>query len=112
MANRIDGQTLKNILSTNIKCLRSRREWSQVKLARELDISTNFLADIETGKSWVSVSTLVKLANILDVDVFELFKPEETAKDETQAIMTRLVQDISITLNQTLGNVSKQYLLP
>ncbi|GHV84341.1 hypothetical protein AGMMS50212_16810 [Spirochaetia bacterium] len=58
----MDENELRKILSANIKHYRGLRDWSQVKLAEKLDISTNFLADIETGKSWVSSLTLVKLA--------------------------------------------------
>ncbi|GMO54364.1 MAG: hypothetical protein Ta2G_13320 [Termitinemataceae bacterium] len=117
---------LRKTLSANIKLYRSRKEWSQVKLADKLDISTNFLADIETSKSWVSPATLVKLSKALNVEVFELFKPvtapdntqNQTISIESQEMMTRLVKDMSIALNQSvnkamnqsLENVSKQYL--
>jgi transcriptional regulator with XRE-family HTH domain len=60
----MEERELRGILSANIKRYRGLRDWSQVKLAEKIDISTNFLADIETGKSWISSLTLVKLANL------------------------------------------------
>lgn len=86
------------------------RDWSQVVLAEKLDLSTNFLADIETGKSWISSLTLVKLANVLEIEVYELFRQDETATDETKELMTRFVKDISISFNQSLGKLSQKYL--
>jgi hypothetical protein len=83
------------------------------------------LAGVETGKSWVSPLTLVKLADTLDVEVFELFTPEHQAgnnakiiSDDVKEIVTRLVKDMSIAvnqsvstaLNQSIENVTKQYL--
>jgi transcriptional regulator with XRE-family HTH domain len=122
----MEDRELRRILSANIKLYRGRREWSQVKLAEKLEISPNFLADIETGKSWVSSVTLVKLANVLNIEVYELFKPagasgdppNEKTSDDSKEIMTKLVKDMSIALNQSvnqamnqsLENVSRQYI--
>jgi transcriptional regulator with XRE-family HTH domain len=122
----MDEQELRAILSANIKRYRNRKEWSQIKLAEKLDISANFLADIETGKSWISSLTLVKLANVLGISVYELFLPlkqlenMETAEVDAKIkeALTRFTNDMTIALNdsvsqalhQSLKNVSKQYL--
>ncbi|GHV84340.1 hypothetical protein AGMMS50212_16800 [Spirochaetia bacterium] len=67
------------------------------------------MADIETGKSWVSSLTLVKLANVLEINVYELFKPELTG-DDVKDSMSRLVKNISVSFNKTLESIAKQYL--
>jgi len=69
-----------------------------VVLTEQIGTSTNFLADIETGKSWISSSTLIKLANILEIEVYELFKPNKTPKDETKKAIRRIVIDVSVPL--------------
>jgi transcriptional regulator with XRE-family HTH domain len=94
---------LRDILSANIKRFRSRREWSQAKLAEKLEISTNFLSEIETGKGWVSPATLVKLANTLDIEVYELFKIEEPVNTDIKMVMTQFSRDISIALSQSMS---------
>jgi transcriptional regulator with XRE-family HTH domain len=101
---------LRKVLSANIKHYRGLRGWSQVKLAEKIDISTNFLADIETGKSWVSPLTLVKLANIFEIEVHELFRPEKTPPDETKETLKNLVNDLSVTFEHSLSEISKKYL--
>jgi transcriptional regulator with XRE-family HTH domain len=106
----MEEHDLRGILSANIKRYRGLRGWSQAILAEKLDLSTNFLADIETGKSWVSSLTLVKLANVLEIEVYELFRPDEEANTETKELMTRFVKDISVTFNQSLGKLSKKYI--
>jgi transcriptional regulator with XRE-family HTH domain len=95
-------QELRGLLSANIKRYRNRREWSQAKLAEKLEISTNFLSEIETGKGWVSPLTLVKLANTLDIEVYELFKAEEPVNKDVKEIMSQFVKDISIALSQSM----------
>ena len=72
----MDDKSLRNLLSQNIKRYRQRKGWSQAKLAEKMDISTNYLSDIETKRGWVSSFSLVKWANALEIEVFELFKPE------------------------------------
>jgi transcriptional regulator with XRE-family HTH domain len=106
----MDEMELRRILSTNIKHFRGLRGWSQVKLAEKIGISTNFLADVETGKSWVSSLTLVKLANCFDIDVYELFKPENTPSDHLKDAVKSLIKDISVTFEHCLGEISKKYL--
>jgi transcriptional regulator with XRE-family HTH domain len=94
---------LRGILSVNIKRYRSRREWSQAKLAEKLEISTNFLSEIETGKGWVSPATLIKLANTLNIEVYELFKVEEPVNNNVKELMSQFVKDISIALSQSMS---------
>jgi transcriptional regulator with XRE-family HTH domain len=72
----MDEQELRGILSGNIKRRRLQSNLSQIALAEKLDISTNFLSDIERSKTWISPLTLVKLASALDVEPYELFKAD------------------------------------
>jgi transcriptional regulator with XRE-family HTH domain len=101
---------LRKILSLNIKRFRGRRSWSQATLAEQTEISTNFLSDIETGKGWVSPLTLVKLAKVLNIEVYELFMPEGKPKDEIKEIITKITKDISITVGQSLDRIRKAYI--
>jgi len=105
----MDEQELRRLLSTNIKRFRTRRDWSQAKLAEKLDISTNFLSDIETQKGWVSPLTLVKLASALDVEVYELFKPENAISDDLKDVINKLAQDLTIVLTESVEYARKQY---
>jgi transcriptional regulator with XRE-family HTH domain len=106
----MNERELRQLLSANIKRYRNRRSWSQLQFAERLNISTNFLSDIETCKGWVSPLTLVKLAQTLDIEVYELFKPEQVPSDEVKNMVIKLTTDISITVNQSLENLRKQYL--
>jgi transcriptional regulator with XRE-family HTH domain len=78
------------------------------------DISPNFISDIETGKRWLSSDTLVNLAAILSVDVFEFLKPEEAPANDVSGILTKYSEDASSILTklvtQSLDNLRRQYL--
>ncbi|MDR1277490.1 MAG: helix-turn-helix transcriptional regulator [Treponema sp.] len=53
-----------------------RNNMSQMALAEKVDISTNFLSDIERCKAWVSPLTLVKIASTLNIEPYQLFKAD------------------------------------
>lgn len=72
----MDEQELRGILSSNIKRCRTQNNMSQMALAEKLDISTNFLSDIERCKAWVSPLTLVKIASTLNIEPYQLFKAD------------------------------------
>jgi len=103
---------LRRILSSKIKYYRGLKGWSQVKLAEKIDISTNFLADIETGKSWVSSLTLVKLANSFGIEVYDLFRPGDTMPpDAVKEAIKSLMIDFSISMERSLDQITQKYLV-
>jgi transcriptional regulator with XRE-family HTH domain len=121
----MEENELRAVLAENIKKFRNRRSWNQLLLAERLGISANFLSEIETGKGWVSPSTLVKLANVLEIEVFELFIPknlQNTAQNDLEnEKMKRFVKDLTLALDSsanevnnflknTVAKVSKEYL--
>jgi transcriptional regulator with XRE-family HTH domain len=86
-------------LGGNVKKYRNRRAWSQFTLADKIDMSTNFLADLEAGNTWVSALTLLKLAKAFEIEVYEFLKPDsETsnpAKGEKDGASRALVDRFS-----------------
>jgi transcriptional regulator with XRE-family HTH domain len=106
-------QELRAVLAENIKKYRAKRGWSQLILSEKLDISANFLSEIETGKGWVSPLTLVKLANALEVEVFELFKPFIADLDVSGDVETeklkRFAKDLTLALDVSTAEASKLF---
>ena len=121
----MEEQEVRALLAENIKKYRNKRGWSQLHLSEKLDISANFLSEIETGKGWVSPLTLSKLATALEIEVYELFKPlipinatqdeieaekmKRFAKDLTEALGVSVVE-VAKDLNNTVVKVCKEYL--
>lgn len=80
-------QELREVFKDTVKKNRKKLNWSQVRLAQEVGVSTNFINDIETGKKWVSPTTMVSLADAFDMQVYELFKPDGVIPDELHGII-------------------------
>lgn len=98
----------RSLLSMNIKRYRSRLGFSQLTLASELDISPNFLSDIETGKKWVSPDTLARLANALHIEIYDLFKPQQVPSDDITAIIAKYLDDVSLSIEKSIEEAVKQ----
>jgi transcriptional regulator with XRE-family HTH domain len=103
------GKELRAIFGKNVRLYRNRRNWSQADLAEYANISINFLGDIERGKKWPHPDTLTKMADALEIKVYELFLEEDTTIDpETQTLMNRFIKDFSLTINKSLSLSVKQ----
>ena len=100
---------IRAVLGKNVKQYRSRRSWSQADLAEFANISINFLGDIERGKKWPHPETLTKIADALEINIYELFIAEDTETNpETKALMSRFVNDVSLSINKSLSLSVKQ----
>jgi transcriptional regulator with XRE-family HTH domain len=98
----MDETFLRALLSQNIKRYRQRKGWSQAKLAEKMEISTNYLSDIETKRGWLSPFSLVKLANALGIEVYMLFQPKETASDDVLSTVNKCLDDFSTSLRVSI----------
>jgi transcriptional regulator with XRE-family HTH domain len=100
----MDEGELRGILSSNIKRCRAKNDLSQLALAEKLDISANFLSDIERCKAWISPNTLVKLASVLKIEPYELFKADsflsDTEKDVLQHYADENLKMVLSVMNQ------------
>jgi transcriptional regulator with XRE-family HTH domain len=101
----MDERELRDTLGTNIKRYRTRYRWSQEELAEKLNISTNFLCSIEIGKKWLSPLTLVKLANTLHIDAYELFKPEGMTLPDA----AKYTDDIFMTIKESIDEIHRTF---
>jgi transcriptional regulator with XRE-family HTH domain len=97
-----DEKECRELLSRNIKRFRNRLGLSQLDLALELEISTTFLSDIETGKKWVSARTLAQIAKALKIEVFELFRPEENPGEDISAAVIKYLDDVDDTIIKSI----------
>lgn len=62
------------VIGNRIRFLRSGMGLSQEKLALKADLDRTYLAGVEKGKRNISVRSLEKIINALDVSFQEFFK--------------------------------------
>ena len=100
---------LKTIARTNIKRYREYRKWTQAQLAEKLNISINFLSDIENGKKWISLKSMVKIASVLNIEPFELLKPADAARPDVSAFFSRYNDEVVQAVSESLDRIYKYY---
>ncbi|MDR0313743.1 MAG: helix-turn-helix domain-containing protein [Treponema sp.] len=105
----MDGQAIKAILGKNIKFLRSRKKLTQAVLAERANISIIFLSSIERGTKYPKAEILARIASVLEVEAFELFKGDLVPSDSKELI-THLSKDIKSKLISALDDIFSQYL--
>ena len=108
---------LQATLSSNIKKY-SKGKFTQETLAEAAGISAQNVNDIEGRRRWPRESTLVKIANALDVEVYRLFVPVDSAPvvvDETpenervgREIRRRIMDEVRKSLNRALDRLQKE----
>ena len=69
-------EELKAILSANIKKYRKGR-FTQETLAEKIGVSSQNINDVEGKRRFPRIDSLVKIADALNVEVYQLFIPEQ-----------------------------------
>jgi len=100
---------LRDIVRANIRRYRNYRKWTQAELAEKLDISINFLSDIENGKRWISPASMVKFASVLNIEPFELFKPADTPAPSVSTLFSKYNDEVVQTVSASLKQVYSYY---
>jgi len=66
-------ESIRQIVSKNLRLFRTTKKLSQVKLSEISGITHNYINDIENCKKSASLETIAKLANALDVEPYTFF---------------------------------------
>lgn len=63
-----------DVVGSRIRDLRNAKGLSQEKLALKADLDRTYIAGVESGKRNISIKSLEKIVNALDVSFQELFE--------------------------------------
>jgi transcriptional regulator with XRE-family HTH domain len=91
---------LRKLFSSNLREYRGRFKWSQVALAKKTGVSINFINDIESERKWISPATLIKLANALNIEAYELLKPPDSFPDNFNSIVKKYTDNIHAAVDE------------
>jgi transcriptional regulator with XRE-family HTH domain len=108
MKNKTTESYVRELVSKNLRRLRSVHNLSQLSLAISAGLAHNFINDIENCKKGISVKTLAKLSAALDAEPYQFFLPENMS-DNT---IMHYVTDINDSFQKVVKELSQQYLAP
>ena len=78
--------TLKMIFIRNLKEFRKKEGLSQMKLADFCNISYGYIGEIESGRKFPSTEMIEKIAHILRIEPYQLFKNTIDNSNDTRQI--------------------------
>jgi len=70
-------EKIRQILAQNVKKLRENLGLTQENLAEMTDLSVQTINTIEGCRMWISDKSITRLANALNVEIFQLFMPNQ-----------------------------------
>jgi len=75
-----------NSLAENIRYARLQKKMSQEELAEKVNVSANYIYQIESGRVRMGLSALLEIKEVLDMPAKELFGEEEYGIYDQQEI--------------------------
>lgn len=88
------------IIIENLKNLRKSKKITQEQLAEKLDISRSKVSSWETKGRDMSITEAIKLVNIYEVSMDNLFEINRITEDEYIKISEKFLKDKNIELNE------------
>lgn len=73
----MDERELFDVIALNIRVERTIKKLSQAKLAELIGVHEKYIGVIEAGKQNITLKTLNKIANALNIDICRLFQTRE-----------------------------------
>lgn len=70
-------------MKNRLKVLRAERNWTQARLAEELDVSRQTINAIETGKYDPSLPLAFRCAAVFGQPIEQIFEPDDPAELQT-----------------------------
>lgn len=88
------------IIIKNLKKLRKIRKITQEQLAEKLDVSRSKVSSWETNRRDMSVTDAIKLANVYEVSLDNLFEIDKVTEEEYVKISDKFLKSKNISLEE------------
>jgi transcriptional regulator with XRE-family HTH domain len=94
---------INEMISQNIRFLRLKKEWSQAKMAKELNISITAVSKIETGLTDINLSRLEQIAELFDITVAQLASDLQAKLPPPEMGMPEIEQKLQLCQTEACG---------
>ena len=81
-------------LGIKIKEIRKLNNLTQAELVEKINVDSKYISRLETGTSIASISTLIKISKVLNVELSDIFTVESLQKKK------KIIELINIKLNK------------
>ncbi len=100
---------LRKWVSVNVRYYRERHGFSQAYLAEAAELTDGMIAQVESGKSTLSIDSLERVAEVLQVLPSDIvMRPEDRDKFYQEVIDDSFINEMKIFLNKRAGSKNSQ----
>jgi transcriptional regulator with XRE-family HTH domain len=96
---------LREILAHNLRKKRRNFGISQAKLAEMVNVSTHHIATIETARNYPTLDLVERLANALNIEIYELFIDPLSPPAEMELLYQTVAKNIERTVGEAIERV-------
>jgi len=96
---------LREIFAYNLKKKRRDCRLSQSKLAEIVSVSTHHIATIETARNYPTLDLVERMANALNIEIYELFIDPLSPPEE----MERLYQTVAENIDHLISDSMERF---
>ncbi|GBU26918.1 hypothetical protein R84B8_00434 [Treponema sp. R8-4-B8] len=95
---------IQDILARNLRDHRRKCGFSQEKLAEKVGISTQYLAMIEIARRFPASKVLERLAEAMNIKVYELFLIDYSPREELELLRKDIINEMKQTFGEIVEN--------
>ena len=102
---------LRDIFAYNLKNKRRNFGISQAQLAERVNVSTHHIATIETARNYPTLELVERIANALNIEIYELFIDPLSPPEEMERLYQTVAKNIEHVVSEAVERaVTKQCL--
>jgi transcriptional regulator with XRE-family HTH domain len=94
--------SIREVLATNLKEYRRISGFSQDKLAELADISSQYLATVETCRKFPTPEVLDKIAGALNIKTYQLFAVQPSPEEAMERLHESIIKDIDRRMSEAV----------
>ena len=97
-------KNLREIFAHNLKEKRRNCGFSQTKLAEMVNVSVHHIATIETARNYPTLDLVERMANALNIEIYELFINPLSPPEEMERLYQTVAKNIEQLVSQAIEN--------
>lgn len=105
-----DETNVRTLFAKNLKRVRENLGLSQLALANEVEMAHNFINDIEHCKKWVSAETIERLCEVLKVEPYQLFLPDDHSVADKDAAIAACCDELLTATTKAISDIKRRHL--
>jgi transcriptional regulator with XRE-family HTH domain len=101
---------IREIFAYNLKAKRQKCGLTQAKLAEKVGVSTHHIAMIEIARHYPTLELVERIANTLDIEIYELFIVKPTPESAMERLHNTLIGNIEKVVGEAVEKaVAEKY---